>query len=97
MTIYVDEFPDHGWGKWNSGGHMTCTNIFELHAMARRLGLKKAWFQKKRIPHYDLTRSKRVIAVSLGAVKTELGEIPPDTLVRNRNGGYVPFAEKRKP
>lgn len=95
MTIYVDQFPGTGWGKWNGGGHMTCTNMFELHSMARRIELRKSWFQKKRIPHYDLTASKRKLAIKHGAVETGLGEIPGDTLVRKREGGYVRYDARR--
>jgi hypothetical protein len=43
----------------------------ELHAFAARLGLKRAWFQcrpKASAAHYDITRSKRALAVKLGAV-----------------------------
>lgn len=95
MAIYVDEFPGDDWGKWNGGGHMTCTNIFELHSMARRIGLRKSWFQKKRIPHYDLTASKRRLALKHGAVHIEIGEIPDDTLVRRKTGGYVAYGDRR--
>jgi hypothetical protein len=29
--------------------------ISELHAFAAFLGLRREWYQDKRIPHYDLT------------------------------------------
>ena len=39
-----------------------------LHTFARRLGMKRAWFQNHRLaPHYDLTGSKRERALELGA------------------------------
>jgi len=41
----------------------------ELHEFARKIGLKREWFQNKRIPHYDITGSKRKIAVGLGATE----------------------------
>lgn len=43
----------------------------ELHAFAARLGLRRRWFQNKRLPHYDLAPSKRRLAVSLGAIELD--------------------------
>lgn len=36
----------------------------ELHVFARRVGLRREWFQGD---HYDLTPSRRAVAVQLGA------------------------------
>lgn len=37
-------------------GHMVSTDDEkELHDFARRLGLKRSWYQDKVRPHYDLT------------------------------------------
>ena len=44
-------------------------STFELHQFARKIGLKLEWYQDKRIPHYDLTPSKRKLAVLAGAVE----------------------------
>lgn len=38
-----------------------------LHAFAARLGLRRSWFQPLSTPHYDLTASKRALALELGA------------------------------
>lgn len=66
MRVYVDR------ARWRWPGrtwcHMAADGVEELHAFARRLGLKRAWFQDRRIPHYDLTETKRAEAVLLGAV-----------------------------
>lgn len=44
-----------------------------LHAMARKIGMKREWFQAKPgFPHYDLIPTKRVKAVAEGAVETDL-------------------------
>lgn len=96
MTIYVDQFPE-GWGKWTGGGHMLTTNIFELHDMARKIGLKKQWFQKDgRFPHYDVQRRKRALAIQHGAVEIEIGEIPDDVLVKNpHDGGWRKYGDRR--
>ena len=46
-------------------GHMVATeNEMELHIFARKLGLKRQWFQQpsknsKRHSHYDLTTTKK--------------------------------------
>ncbi len=44
-------------------------DIEELHKMADRLGLKRIWFQPGdgTHPHYDLTSSKRALAIQFGA------------------------------
>lgn len=82
MTIYVDQFPGQGWGRWTGGGHMLCTSIKELHDMATRIGLQRSWFQNKTFPHYDLTASKRKLAIANGALQLAYGEFPDDLLVK---------------
>lgn len=86
--IYVDQLPG-SWGKWANGAHMLGTDLYELHAMAEAIGLKREWFQSDSIfAHYDLTRSKRELAIKLGVVEIELGEIPDDVLMRCEDGSY---------
>ncbi len=71
MTVYVD--PILKWPTkircFKPGScHMMADDLDELHAFARRLGLKRAWFQPHpRWPHYDLTVGRRARAVVLGA------------------------------
>lgn len=50
--------------------HLTTDGpIDALHAFARKLGMKRSWFQDHPLaPHYDLTASKRAMALELGAV-----------------------------
>lgn len=81
MTVYVDEFGS-GWGKWSGGGHLLATDLDELHALAASIGLRRAWFQDKTFPHYDVQASKRRRAVAAGAVEIAVGEIPDDVLMR---------------
>lgn len=51
---------------------ITDGDIEELHAFARRLGLKRSWFQDSpRTPHYDLNGNKRAAAVRLGATEVD--------------------------
>lgn len=69
--IFVDDiqtYPAGGlwWTRWS---HLaTDGDLADLHRMAARLGLKRSWFQDEpRHPHYDVTPSKRALALRLGA------------------------------
>lgn len=72
MSVYVDDAFEGDWGKWTGGGHMQADTPEELHAFAARLGLKREWFQDRpgrpERSHYDLTASKRDLALRLGAI-----------------------------
>lgn len=73
MTCYVDDAFCHSddWGMWNGGGHLTADTVDELHAFASSIGLRRSWFQSKPgrpdHDHYDLTLSKRRLAIQYGA------------------------------
>lgn len=86
ITILVDELIDHQSphlpirlrGEWcrMMTDDLTPAGLDELHAMARRLGLNRVWFQNKpRYPHYDLRPSKRVLAIRYGARAVESREM----------------------
>lgn len=64
MTVYVDDVGIEWRGKrWC---HMLSDESFdELHALAKRIGLKRSWFQGD---HYDVTESMRQKALEAGAV-----------------------------
>lgn len=49
--------------------HLVGDTVTELHAFARRLGLRRAWFQNLSVPHYDLTPTKRAEAIRMGALE----------------------------
>lgn len=68
-SIYVDPLMNHGWRLGPSCHLFTDPgNLDALHAFALRVGLKRIWFQDhRRMPHYDLTASRRAVAVRLGA------------------------------
>jgi Protein of unknown function (DUF4031) len=96
MTVYVDQFPGHGWGRWTGGGHLLTSDLAQLHQMAARIGLRQAWFQDKTFPHYDLTATKRSLALAAGAVPIGYGQFPDDLLVRDqREGAHEPYAVRR--
>ena len=75
MAILVDElreYPDAGL-RFTVWCHMTTDGSFEeLHEFARRLGLRRAWFQHD---HYDLPAHGRAAAVALGAEEVATGEL----------------------
>lgn len=51
--------------------HMIADSFTELHEMAKRLGLKKAWFQNFGFPHYDICQVKKQKAIKLGAIECD--------------------------
>lgn len=72
MTVYIDQ-PIFQW-RDRAWCHLWADTEEELHAFARRLGLKKAWFQqppKASWKHYDIVSTKRPKALALGAIETD--------------------------
>lgn len=72
MAVYVD-------GERNDFGrmvmcHMWADTVAELHAMADKIGMKREWFQPLSFPHYDVSLSRRALAVELGAVQVDRRE-----------------------
>ena len=73
MSVYVDNaFAVGDWGRWTGGGHLQADTTDELHDFARRLGLRREWFQgkpgRRENDHYDLGRAGREQALALGAI-----------------------------
>lgn len=70
MAAYVDTAHWEWRGKvWC---HLLADTIQELHSFAKRLGLRREWFQDQaKYPHYDLTSQMREKAVHLGAVEAD--------------------------
>ncbi len=86
MTVYVDPLfptppamrkPGSGW-RWPEACHLFADSLDELNIFAKKMGLQGGWLQHHdRVPHYDLTKARRVRAVALGAMEVsrhELGE-----------------------
>lgn len=67
MAVYVDNAQVEWRGQlWC---HLVADSIDELHDFARKLGMRRAWFQHAAsYPHYDITVESRVRALRLGAV-----------------------------
>ncbi|OCC05087.1 hypothetical protein BA190_09230 [Labrys sp. WJW] len=85
MTVYVDDMHKVPLGQFRrmKMSHMIADTEEELHAMARKIGVARKWYQGD---HYDIAMSKRALAVAAGAV-----EIPMRTLAfmaNNRRSGY---------
>lgn len=52
--------------------HLMADTEQELHDFAKRLGLRREWFQpRERHPHYDLTLRRREVAIRLGAIEVD--------------------------
>lgn len=70
MSVYVDPLMrvarSDRW-PFHLACHLIADTVDELHQFADKLGLKHKWFQDKGVPHYDLTKNKRYMAVRLGA------------------------------
>lgn len=89
--IYVDEIvcwpmkPAPGAERFFGNGKPSChmstddyspAGLESLHRFAEGIGMRRSWFQDDEImPHYDLTPSKRILAVKRGAVAVKGTEI----------------------
>lgn len=76
MAVYVDK-PIYAYGRMKMC-HMLADSFDELHGMADKIGVNRRWFQNKRTPHYDICKSKRVLAIQYGAVElsmVQMGEL----------------------
>ena len=72
MSTYVDPLVECVQSKdwpYKKSCHMYATSTYELHKVAKGIGLKREWFQGDgEFPHYDLTGSKRIKALATGEV-----------------------------
>lgn len=54
--------------------HMVADTLDELHTMAALIGMRRMWFQASppaSHPHYDLSLSRRALAVKAGAIELD--------------------------
>lgn len=65
MSVYLDK--THNRFRGMICCHMIADTLPELHAMADRIGLKREWFQPLSSPHYDVSLSRRALAIAAGA------------------------------
>lgn len=73
MSVYVDALERRGERegfRWHTSCRMYADTLAELHAMADRIGMWRAWFQDDAgDPHYELVPARRAMAVEAGAVE----------------------------
>lgn len=81
MTVYVDDMkaefsPTHRPGMTYVMSHMIADTEEELHAMADRIGVNRKWYQDHGYRgHYDITQSKKALAIKYGAVQITWREL----------------------
>lgn len=74
MTIYIDN-ANIPYRRMIMNHMISDESLDELHEMAQKLGLKRRWFQDKNIPHYDISLSKKKMAIGMGAVEVTSREL----------------------
>lgn len=72
MVDELKTWPGKGVPGYFGGDHLSCHlttdgPLEELHVFAERIGMKRAWFQARSTPHYDLTPRLRERALLAGA------------------------------
>ncbi|MDP2665206.1 MAG: DUF4031 domain-containing protein [bacterium] len=79
--------PNPNW-RWEQSCHLWGDSTEELHAFAKHIGLRLSWFQNHdRLPHYDLTPNRRVIALRAGAYERSLKEYIRELRKQTSNPG----------
>lgn len=73
MAVYVDA-PGHRFGRMMMC-HMLADTVDELHAMADKIDVPRKWFQPKSVPHYDICKSKRALALEYGAIEVDMKRV----------------------
>lgn len=88
MSVYIDDMHRLPMGRLGrmSMSHMIADTEAELHAMAERIGLKREWFQSRSHPHYDVSLSKRTLALRHGAIEITVRQSAMMVMMRRRTG-----------
>ena len=79
MVVWVDQMfttiPSKKW-RYKTACHLFGTDLAELRPIALSIGLKPQWEQiaANGVIHFDLTASKRVLAIRKGAVSLKDGK-----------------------
>jgi len=90
LTVWTRRPPFH-----KGSCHLTTDGpLEELHAFAAKIGMRRAWFQEHAFaPHYDLTPSRRELALQLGAVFVDAKEQVRMRRARGIGIGLKTYAE----
>ncbi|MEM9223510.1 MAG: DUF4031 domain-containing protein [Pseudomonadota bacterium] len=73
MAVYVDNMRA-SYGRMKMC-HMVADSIAELLEMADKIGVDRKWFQPGSSPHFDISLSKRALAVRAGAIEVGRHEL----------------------
>lgn len=73
MATYVDQ-PKYNVGRMVMC-HLLADTEAELHAMADAIGLRKRWLQREPVPHFDICKAKRALAIQHGAREVTLHQL----------------------
>lgn len=74
MSVYVDK-SEYAYGRMVMC-HMLADSPQELHAIAEAIGVSRRWYQyKASTPHYDIAKSKRVLALEQGALEVSRKQV----------------------
>jgi hypothetical protein len=92
VTVYVDGMYKRAMGRFGrmKMSHMLADSEQELHEMADRIGLDRKHYQ---VDHYDVSMSRRAIAVYHGAIEVELRVMARMRRIRAETGRLPTPAE----
>lgn len=98
MSVYVDDMeaeftPTHVKHRTYVMCHMIADTHQELIQMAETIGVQRKWIQQpgNHGEHFDICKSKRVLAVRAGAVELSTRDLAQKTFDRRRD----PDAKRR--
>jgi uncharacterized protein DUF4031 len=86
MAVYVDNMQaDFGRMKMS---HMSADTTEELQAMAKAIGVRAKWIQYAGTyrEHFDICKSKRTHALTLGAIPVTTRELVQRNLAKRTHG-----------
>lgn len=88
MTVYVDDMYLYMTGRFGrmKMSHMIADTEDELHAMADKIGVARKWYQGD---HYDISISKREIAIANGAEIITWREASARVIAKRRAEAYI--------
>jgi hypothetical protein len=82
--VFVDDMHTSEMGRYGRMrmSHMIADSEKELHAMARKIGVARKWYQGD---HYDVCKSKRALAIAYGAKPVTMRELGKIIIQRRRS------------